>query len=411
MKMNVFRIFGISLAACLVLALSGCKSPDSPSETKPTGPTVSGVTVSPSNANVNRGGTQAFTAKVNGTGNPAQTVTWTVVGGKAGTGIAVTGLLTVAAGETAPTLTVRATSTVDKSKSGTATVTLTGGIVTVDSVTVNPSSATVNKGDSRQFTAVVTGTNNPAQTVTWAVTGGGAGTGTGIAANGVLTVALDETAETLTVRATSTVDTSKSNTATVTVRTPPLTGAVIITGTAQVGYSLTANTDNLFGSGVISYVWKQADTAQAAGTAITGATARTYEPVIADDGKYITVTVTRAGYSGSITSDAVGPVEPAPANTGSVTGTVTVNNGIDDVTVSFTNTGNLTLLKTGTLTVTVSSSYQAYRWFVDGVALSDETGGSLLLKGADYTIGAHRILVIVYKNGVPYSQEIRFTVS
>jgi hypothetical protein len=370
--------------------------------------TVSGVTVNPSSASVARGGTYLFTATVTGTNNPAQTVTWAVTGGGAGTSIS-NGFLTVAAIEPAATLTIRATSTVDTSKSNTASVTVTGDIVTVSGVTVSPQGATVDKGGTRLFTAVVNGTNNPAQTVTWAVTGGGAGTS--INANGLLTIALNESAATLTVRATSTVDTSKSNTATVTVRTPPLTGAVLINGTAQAGYTLTANTDNLFGSGTVGYQWKRAETAQMAGSTISGATARTYDPVTDDVGKYITVTVTRAGYSESITSNAVGPVVPASDNTESIQGTVTVNNGIDNVTVSFTNTGNLTLSKTGTLTVSVNSSYQAYRWFVDGVALSDETGGSLSLRGADYTTGAHRILVIVYRNGVPYSQEIRFTVS
>jgi hypothetical protein len=370
---------------------------------------VSNVTVSPLNVSVNRGGTQPFNATVDGTGDPAQTVTWNVEGGGAGTNIAANGLLTVALNESAATLTVRATSTVDTGKSGIATVTVTGVIVTVSGVTVSPSSATVLKGGMRQFTATVSGTNNPPQTVTWDVEGGGAETN--IAANGVLAIALNESAATLTVRATSTADTSKSNTATVTVQTPPLTGAVLITGTAREGYSLTANTDNLFGSGTISYLWKRADTAQEAGTAISGATARTYNPVAGDVGKFITVTVTRPNYSGSITSNALGPVENAPVNPGSVTGTVTVTNGIDNVSVSFTNTGNLTLSKTGTLTVNVSGLYQAYRWFVDSVALSEETGGSLSIRGADYASGAHRILVIVYKSGIPYSQEILFTVS
>jgi hypothetical protein len=86
---------------------------------------------------------------------------------------------------------------------------------TVTSVTVSPATANVAKGGTHQFTATVTGDNSPAQTVTWTVTGGGAGTT--ISTSGLLTVAAAETATTLTVTATSTVDTSKSGTATVTV--------------------------------------------------------------------------------------------------------------------------------------------------------------------------------------------------
>jgi hypothetical protein len=89
-------------------------------------PTVSAVVVSPSTASVVKGNTQAFTAGVAGTGSPAQSVTWSIDGTPAaGTGIATDGTLTVAAGETAATLTIRATSTVDTTKSGTTAVTVT----------------------------------------------------------------------------------------------------------------------------------------------------------------------------------------------------------------------------------------------------------------------------------------------
>jgi hypothetical protein len=280
--------------------------------------------------------------------------------------------------------------------------------ITVNSVKVFPSSIMVYKGETKQFYAVVLGTNNPAPTVTWAVEGGG--DGTSIISNGLLTVATDESAATLTVRATSTLNTGKSGTATVTVDTPPLAGAVIISGAAREGYALSANTDNLHGTGTISYQWKKADTAEAEGTNITGANDRAYELVAADVNKFISVTVSRTGYSGFITSDAVGQVEASSGSTGTVNGTVTVSNGIDNVSVSFTNTGSLTLSKTGTLTITVDGLYQAYRWYVDGVALNDEPFASIELKGEDYAAGDHRVLVIVYKDGVPFSQEIRFTV-
>jgi formylglycine-generating enzyme required for sulfatase activity len=54
-----------------------------------------------------------------------QTVTWVVTGGITETTISAAGVLSVAAGETATSLTVTATSTVDTSKSGTATATVT----------------------------------------------------------------------------------------------------------------------------------------------------------------------------------------------------------------------------------------------------------------------------------------------
>jgi hypothetical protein len=90
-----------------------------------------------------------------------------------------------------------------------------GNAPAVTEVTVNPATATVAKGRTQQFNATVTGTNNPAQTVTWTVTGGG--NGTSINPSGLLTVAANETAETLTIRAVSTVDAKQSGTATVAV--------------------------------------------------------------------------------------------------------------------------------------------------------------------------------------------------
>jgi hypothetical protein len=47
---------------------------------------------------------------------------------------------------------------------------------TVTSVTVTPATASVAKGGTQQFSAAVSGENEPSQTVTWTVTGGGSGT-------------------------------------------------------------------------------------------------------------------------------------------------------------------------------------------------------------------------------------------
>ena len=70
------------------------------------------------------GATKNFTATVAGSGDYADTVTWTVTGGGEGTSVSGSGVLTVAAGETAETLTVTATSTQDPTKAASATVTV-----------------------------------------------------------------------------------------------------------------------------------------------------------------------------------------------------------------------------------------------------------------------------------------------
>jgi len=189
---------------------------------------VTSVVVTPANVSVPKGLTQLFSAVVNGSNDPPQTVTWVVTGGVSGTSINTSGVLSVSNNETATTLTVRATSTFDVNKSGIATVNVT--VPTVSSVVVSPTPVNVLKGQTQQFSAVVNGSNDPPQTVTWVVTGGVSGTS--INTSGLLSVSNSETATTLTVRATSTFDTSKSGNATVSV--PQITSVGITPDTATV---------------------------------------------------------------------------------------------------------------------------------------------------------------------------------
>ena len=91
----------------------------------------------------------------------------------------------------------------------------------VTGVTVSPDTASVQVGTTRQFNAVVTGENEPSQAVTWSVEGT-ENPGTTISDDGLLTVAEDETAETLTVTATSVADGEFSGTAAVTVTAAPV---------------------------------------------------------------------------------------------------------------------------------------------------------------------------------------------
>ena len=127
----------------------------------------------------------------------------------------------------------------DWSSSGSAAVTVT----LAPTVTVTPTNPTVQKGNTQTFSAVVAGTNGPAQTVTWSVLG--SVSGTSIDSAGVLTVAEDETASTLTITATSTVDSSKSGTATVVV-TPQTYALTISAGT---GGSITTGSNGNFAAG------------------------------------------------------------------------------------------------------------------------------------------------------------------
>jgi len=195
----------------------------------PATPTIANITISPSQATIAKGKSNQFTATVTGTNNPSQVVTWSLIGaGGRGTSISSSGLLQVATNETATTLLVTATSQADRTKSETATVTVTEDVPVITRVEVSPSTTQVIRGNTQQFSARVGGTNSPSQAVTWSVTGA-ANSGTGIGANGLLVVAQNETARSLTIRATSVADPLRSGTATVTLAEPP---ATIATATA-----------------------------------------------------------------------------------------------------------------------------------------------------------------------------------
>ena len=102
--------------------------------------------------------------------------------------------------------------------------TRTAPTVNVTGVNVSPSGITMQQGLSQAFTATVTGICvQSAQTVTWSLTGNNS-IGTTISTSGVLTIAHDESATTMTVMATSTVNPSIFGVTSVTVKTgiPPV---------------------------------------------------------------------------------------------------------------------------------------------------------------------------------------------
>jgi len=95
-------------------------------------------------------------------------------------------------------------------------VRLISGDVAVTGVTVTPVDAHVARGTIRQFYAEVTVTGGASQAVTWSIDGEESD-GTGISPTGLLTVGADESAETITVTATSDIDETQFDTVTVTI--------------------------------------------------------------------------------------------------------------------------------------------------------------------------------------------------
>lgn len=219
---NPSRAYPISLGDADVLALAGKgsvpisltdlygKSSGAPAAT------VTSVSVSPTSASLSGGQTQQFTATVTGTNSPSQTVIWSFVSGVGS--INSNGLYTAPPSTSSTqSAVIKATSTVDGTKSATASVSIAAAVPTVTSVTVSPSSATVASRGTQQFTATVNGTNNPSQSINWSTVYGS------ITSGGLYTApAATTSTQSDTVTAISVADNSKSASASVTIPTLPV---------------------------------------------------------------------------------------------------------------------------------------------------------------------------------------------
>jgi formylglycine-generating enzyme required for sulfatase activity len=120
---------------------------------------------------------------------------------------------------------------------------------TVDSVAVSGGNSSMIRGESSSpFTAVVIGTNNPSQNVTWTIEDTPAGT-TSISSDGILTIDEVETLTSITVKATSTEDSTQSGTFTVTVDTGALSMAEQAAMVSVTGATITGGVGGAFPGG------------------------------------------------------------------------------------------------------------------------------------------------------------------
>lgn len=167
---------------------------------------VDGINVTPSVVSTVCGGKIQFSSNVYGTYNPSQEVIWSLSGNNStNTKIDTNGLLTIGNDETSKTITVKATSKLDNKKFTTVKVDVLQIkiISTVDNVTV-----TMETGETKQLKAIVSGTNNPSQNITWSLSGNNS-KNTVITSDGLLTIGKDETSKKIVVKAKSVEDPSK----------------------------------------------------------------------------------------------------------------------------------------------------------------------------------------------------------
>jgi formylglycine-generating enzyme required for sulfatase activity len=203
------KSFGIAVVLAIAVLLQiACKQEPDPA------PEVSGVTVIPGSITLAKGSGKTFSAAVQGSNNPSQSIIWTLEGTPAGTltTLSDTGFLSIDPDETAASLTVKAVSVSNTSKSGTSAVTVdTSSTAAVTAVRVSSAYFVVSKGGALKFTASVTG-QEPIQAVQWSIVETSAGPGTAIDSGGVLTVDPEETLKSITVKAASVLDSTKAGT-------------------------------------------------------------------------------------------------------------------------------------------------------------------------------------------------------
>jgi hypothetical protein len=162
------------------------------------------VSVNPPQATLNPGQPQQFTATVIGNANTSVNWSMNPVNGT----LSPSGLYTPPASVLNPTsVSVMATSVASPTASATATVALTPNPV---SIAVTPSGASLSGGETKQFTALVTGSTNTAATWTISPTIGS------VSASGLYTAPPNLTStQTVVITATAAADTTKTATASV----------------------------------------------------------------------------------------------------------------------------------------------------------------------------------------------------
>jgi beta-glucanase (GH16 family) len=207
------------------------------------------ITVNPNSATLVVGSTQQFTANVTGTSETA--VAWTVSGadciGVACGTISPDGLYVSPSSVPSPaTVTVKATSVVDFTKSASANVAIVGAVAVL--LTITPTSASVPTAGSQLFTASVTGTSNTA--VTWSLSGAGcSGSSCGTLSTsslsaGYLAPSVAPTPANINVIATSVVDPTKSASANL------IIVPAVVVGVTPANVSITSGTTQQFAASV-----------------------------------------------------------------------------------------------------------------------------------------------------------------
>jgi hypothetical protein len=209
--MNQKRLFAATAILLIgFLALLGCGGDDNddgggvviPSG----GSKITGIAISPTLKTIEKGASFTFAATVAGTGNFSKDVTWEIGTSSVLSGTKFEeGTLSIDPDESVATFQIRARSVQDTNVIGTTAIFVAdvGRGPKVNSIVLNPATVSVEKGKTQAFVPTLTVANNPNRLLIWSITTNGVDAGTSVSDEGLLTIAVAESNETLTVRATS----------------------------------------------------------------------------------------------------------------------------------------------------------------------------------------------------------------
>ena len=211
----------------LVFLLSNCNDPASSQQNSKSN---IGITINSPGQSIVKGGEMEFTAVITSSDDTTGGVIWNITGhSNADTRIepvfsnTYKAVLIVAKEEPSSSLTVIVTSVKDKTRSVSKKIELLSTNPAVAKVTIEPKQAEIIKGAEWQFTAVVEAVNGAPEAVTWSIDDKvKTSNETKISSGGLLYIGEDETAKTLIVTVLSNFNSSKFDTATVTITTSTL---------------------------------------------------------------------------------------------------------------------------------------------------------------------------------------------
>ena len=187
---------------------------------------VKGITIRTSVNSVKPNDVITLNAYVEGINRPSQDVIWSVQGNTdSNTIIDNYGILTVGSDEEANKLTINAVSVADNTKSDSIELTVVHPNPVVLGIKINPAFISAVTGEQIQLESITYGLYKPVQGATWSISGNSS-YNTTISDTGLLTIANDETADKITVTATSTADSTKSSSVTVDIYQIKITSTV-----------------------------------------------------------------------------------------------------------------------------------------------------------------------------------------